>query len=97
MINKFPQHSINIDFEISLNNKKIIRSKYLKYLGLWLDDDLKFHTHIQRMKTHLAKYTGIFYRIRSYLKIDPMITLFYSFIYSKLQYGILTWGSAKKN
>ena len=26
-----------------------------------------------------------------------MITLFYSFIYSKLQYGILTWGSAKKN
>ena len=64
---------------------------------MWLDDDLKFNTHIQRLETHLAKYTGMFYQIRSYLKIDAMITLFYSFIYSKLQYGILTWGSAKKN
>ena len=64
---------------------------------MWLDDDLKCLTHIQRLETHLAKYTGMFYRTRSYLKIDAMITLFYSFIYSKLQYGILTWGSAKKN
>ena len=64
---------------------------------MWLDDDLKFHTHIQRLKTHLAKYTEMFYRIRSYLKIDTMITLFYSFIYSKLQYDLFTWGSAKKN
>ena len=96
VINKFPQQSIDIDLEISINNIKIIHSKYVKYLGLWLDDDLKFYTHIQHLETHLAKYTGMFYRIRSYLKIDAMITLFYSFIYSKLQYGILTWGSAKK-
>ena len=45
----------------------------------------------------MAKYIGMFYRIRSYLKIDAIITLFYSFIYSKLKYGILTWGSAKNN
>ena len=89
------QHSIDIDLEISISNMKIGRSKYVKYLGLWLDDDLKFHTHIQRLETHLVKYTGIFYRIRSYLKVDAMITLFYSFIYSKLQYGILTWGQLK--
>ena len=96
VINKFPQQSIDIDLEISKNNIKIIRSKYVKYLGLWLDDDLKFHFHTQHLEIHLTKYTGMFYRVRSYLKIDAMITLFYSFIYSKLQYGILTWGSDKK-
>ena len=64
---------------------------------MWLDEDLKFHTHIQHLETHSAKYTGMFYRIRSYLKIDAIITLIYSFIYSKLQYGFSTWGSAKKN
>ena len=96
VINKFPQQSIDIDLEISINIIKIIRSKYVKYLGLWLDDDLKFHTYIQHLETHLAKYTEMFYQTRSYLKIDATITLFYSFIYSKLQYGILTWGSAKK-
>ena len=92
LFGKFPQQSIDIDFEISINSIKIIRSKYVKHLGLWLDDDLKFHTHVQ----HLAKYTGMFYRIRSYLKIDVIITAFYSFIYSKLPYDILTWDSAKK-
>ena len=96
VINKFPQQSIDIDLEIFINNIKIIRSECVKYLGVWLDDDLKFHSHIQHLETHLAKYTGMFCRIRSYLKIDAIITLFYSFIYSKLQYGILTWGSAKK-
>ena len=88
VINKFLQQPIDIDLEISINNIKIIRSKCLKYLGLWLGDDLKFPTHIQHLETNLAKYTGMFYRIRNYLKIDLMITLF---IYSKLYYGILTW------
>ena len=43
VINKFPQQSIDIDLDISINNIKIIYRKYVKYLGLWLDDDLKFH------------------------------------------------------
>ena len=37
--NKFPQQSIDIDLEISINDTKIIRNKYVKYLGLWLDDN----------------------------------------------------------
>ena len=94
VINKYPQHYVDIDLKISINNIKISGSKYVKYFGLWLDDDLKFHTHTQRLETHLAKYTGMFYRIKSYLKLDAMITLFYSFIFSKLQYGFLNWGSA---
>ena len=61
-INKFPQHSIDIDLKISINNIKISRSNYVKYLGLWQDDDdLQFHTHIQHLETHSAKYTGMFY------------------------------------
>ena len=46
VINKFPQPSMDIDIEISINNIKLICSKYVKYLGLWLDDDLKFRTQI---------------------------------------------------
>ena len=30
----------------------------MKYLGLWLDDYIKFYSHIQHLETHLAKYTG---------------------------------------
>ena len=53
VINKFPQHFINIDHEISINHVTISCSKYVKYLGLWLDDDLKFDIYIKCLKTHL--------------------------------------------
>ena len=46
VINKFPLQPIDIDLKISINNIKIIRRKCVKYLGLWLEDDLKFHTPI---------------------------------------------------
>ena len=34
IINKFPQQSIDIDLEISINNVTLVRSKYVRYLGL---------------------------------------------------------------
>ena len=56
VVNKFPPHSMNIDLEIFINNIKISCKKYVKYLGLWLDDDLKFHTYIHRLETHCKMY-----------------------------------------
>ena len=60
VINKFPQHSIDIDLETPISNIKISRSKYVKYIDLRQDDDLEFHSHIQHLETHLAKYTKMF-------------------------------------
>ena len=56
VINKFPQLSIDIDLEIFVSNIKTSRNKYVKYLGLWHEEDLKFHTHIQLLERHLTKY-----------------------------------------
>ena len=91
---KFFQRTIEADFEV---NTEIHRSRSVKYLGLWLDDNLNFTTHIKKLETYLAKYAGVLYRILNYLIHHTTKTLYYFFVYYKLQYGIMTWGSTNKS
>ena len=44
-----------------------------------------------------SQKTGIFYKIRNYLSKKSLVSLYYSFVYPHLLYGILTWGSACKS
>ena len=87
-MNKFSQHFIDIDLEISINNIKISGNKCVKCLGLWIDDDLKFHAHIQRLETHLANMLECFteYEVtsklmQSLLFFTPLFTLNYNMIF----------------
>ena len=50
----------------------------LKYLGVWLEDNLKFNIHIKKFETDVAKYAGLFHKIRDFLNINTLKTLYYS-------------------
>ena len=57
---------------------------------------LKWSTHIHHLSLQLARYAGMFYRIRNLLPLDIMHMLYYCFIYYQLQYGIPIWENATK-
>ena len=97
IINKYPHIPVHSDFKISINSIELKRSKTIKYLGLWLDENINWLTHIKHLETILAKYTGMFYKIRKFVDTNALKTLYYSFIHSRLQYGIITWGIATKS
>ena len=89
VINKFPQYSIDIDLEISPNNIKISRSKYVQYLGLWLDDDLKFHTHIQRLEINQSNTFGkIYWNVLPNKKLPQSWYNDYLFLLLYFEFGI---------
>ena len=37
------------------------------------------------------------YRIRDYVTLHTLSMLYYSFVYSSLDYGIIVWGTAAQN
>ena len=82
--------------KIILNNNEITRATSVKYLGLWFEDNLKFDTHIKKIETDLAKYADLFNKIRDFLNINTLKTLYYSLVYSKLDYGIIVSETASK-
>ena len=81
-------------FEITINSKTINQENNVCYLGVTLDDKLNWHKHIDYLVKKLSIAAGMIYKLRPYLSRKLPITIYYSIVYSHLQYGIINWGSA---
>ena len=65
-----------------------------KYLGITIDDNLTWSSHLKHISGQLVRYVPLFYRIRHYVRKDVLSMLYYGLVYSKMQYGILVWDKA---
>ena len=97
IVNGNPKKTVDDNFELILNNSALIRASSVKYLGLHIDEHLNWSVHLKHLSNQLARYSGIFYRLRDFVNVETLCMLYYSFIYSRLQYGIIVWGTATKN
>lgn len=73
---------------IVIENTKILNVKQCKYLGVCIDNDLKWTEHINLLCDRLKKYVGIFYRLRTKLQQQCLKTLYFAFVYPHLLHGI---------
>ena len=96
IINKVPSKSCNTNLSLILNSTPLECQQTVKYLGLYVDETLRWSTHIQELSLQLARYAGIFYRIRNLVPRETLRLLYHSLILSRIQYGILIWGNAAK-
>ena len=77
---------------ITLGGCLVSRVSECKYLGINMDDKLKYHSHIKFLSTKLARICGCTYRLRYYLNEHTAKNLYYSCLYSAVSYGISVWG-----
>ena len=77
-------------FEIKLQQNVLNRVRNLKYLGMLIDDGLNWDPHIKQ----LSKSSAIIYRLRNFVDTETLKLLYYSLIYSRVQYGIILLGTA---
>ena len=81
-----------IDFNVKINDKTITRTTCVKYLGVFIDVKLTWSNHIAFLENKLSRSVGLFYRIRQYLSDSALKPLYFSFVYSHLQFAIGAWG-----
>ena len=84
----------NHDFELLIDNTPIVRVHETKLLGLVIDDNLNWKSHIDYVSSKIARNIGIIYRLRSFVNKSTSKTLYYSLIFSQLSYCIIIWGYA---
>ena len=96
LINKQPLKICQCNFKIDLNGIIINREHTVKYLGLFIDDNLKWTSQINCLSTQLARCTGLFYILRNFVSRETLCMLFYSLVYSRIQYAITAWATANK-
>ena len=76
----------------SLNNTAITYVNSYKFLGVTFDNRLSFTNHIDHICNKVSKSIGILYKLKEYLPLQSMISLYYSLIYPYFSYGVLVWG-----
>ena len=67
LFDKQLSHSYSSNFNVSLNLNDIKRIRSVKYLGIYIDENLNWARHIQHLSLQLARYCGLIYRIRRFL------------------------------
>jgi len=65
-----------------------------KYLGVIFVKKLTWVPHIQRICKKLAQSLGIIRHIKKFATSAILSSIYYSFVYSHLNYGIISWCSA---
>ena len=96
LINNQPNKLCELNLQLSLNSFFLTRQQTVKYLGVFIDDNLKWFTHFHHLSLQLSRYSGIFCRIRNLISFEVSKMLYYCVIYSRSQYGIVIWGKATK-
>ena len=89
-----PQHSLDRTVSIKIGKEHVNHVKYVKFLGVLLDENLNWRYHLSELSKKLARTCGIFFKIRHLLPTNVLISLYYSLFASFLQYGIIGWGLA---
>ena len=74
----FHSSSINVSSgsDIRIGKKYIKRVKFVKFLGLLLDEHLSWKYHLSELSKKLARTCGMFFKIRNLLPLDVLICLY---------------------
>ena len=83
--------------ELEVPNITIHRVHSTKYLGVILDDKLNWQEHVKSVCKSLLKYFGIFSHIKSIASRAVARQLYFSFVYSRISYGIEVYGNCAVN
>ena len=86
------RRKININ-DPCLNNTLINKVKYIKFLGVIIDENLKWNNHITYIKNKIAKGFGIILRARKFFSRKTLLNLYQSFIFPYLIYCVEIWGN----
>lgn len=96
-----PQHKNNLINNESLvfGNESIAEKKWVKFLGLIIDQNLHWSQHFKHLISKLSRANYMLNSVKHVLPTYCMKMLYYSLYQSHLNYGIILWGTnmSKRN
>ena len=88
-----PQRKITYQMNLRISNNLIKQDRKVKYLGLIIDSNLNWKSHLHELGKKVARNIGILSKIRHFVNNSILYQLYYSLIYPLLTYGLLVWGN----
>ena len=80
------------NISIKLNGKKLKMVDSVKYLGIHIDKNLSWDSHIQQLTKKLSRANGIISKLRHFAPRNVCLNVYYALFYSQLNYCCTVWG-----
>ena len=78
---------------ISINGNTVQEKKTIKYLGVLIDSNLKFTSHIASICNTVSRNIGMIARVKYCLPKKQLLQLYHSLVFPYINYCCLIWGS----
>ena len=77
---------LDVEVSVIIDGAEIIRANTVKYLGVFIDEDLKWKTHIAKLQTVLSRNVGIMCKVRYFLNSKHLLLLYNYLFLSHVNY-----------
>ena len=78
---------------LSINNKSLTQEISIRYLGIYIDSNLNWKSHINFIAKKIKRSIGILSKLRYYLNSKTLLDLYYALVYPFLTYCLIAWGN----
>jgi hypothetical protein len=84
-------------FDIIYKDKKLTIVDSIKFLGLTLDNSLSWKKHIEAIVPKLSAASFAMRIVQTFLFLDSLKLIYYSYFHSILTCGIIFWGNTPQS
>ena len=81
---------------LNINGFTIERESSIKFLGVWIDENLTWRDHIHTVESKVAKNIGLLYPEKHYLDDKCLKQIYFTYIHAYLNYANIAWSSTNK-
>ena len=81
---------------LNINGFTIERESSIKFLGVWIDENLTWRDHIHTVENKIAKNIGLLYQGKHYLDDNCLKQIYFAYIYAYLNYANIALASTHK-
>ena len=78
---------------LRINGVDIEQVKEFNFLGIVLNKNLNWRAHVDMIASKISRTIGILNRMKRFMPLNVLQTLYNTLIQSHINYGILTWGN----
>ena len=81
---------------VTIRNTDICKVDSAKFLGIIVDDKLKFKNHVSEICSKMSKTCGVLRRLASIVPSQVLRSIYLSLVYPYIVYGVEVWGDCCK-
>ena len=89
----FQKNNKNREIDLKVKDMIIVNQTETKFLGMWLDQSLNWHSHIQKLILKLKRNKYLLNNGKHLMDQSTKKLVYYSHIASHIQYSLLLWGN----